>query len=261
MKGLYFFVVICMVFLLPVSLWGKSQCRTPGPPIFGMALDGYPITQKRLLQVQQTIGLSPGVVLFFLQWPSLASQRDAHFPGESLNAIWQAGAIPCLTWEPMYYKDGQEIMVPYEEIINGAYDPYIEAFARQAALWPNPFMLRFAHEMNIRRYHWGTLSEQYGPKSPKIYQKMFRYVVKKFRQAGALNVRWVFCPNAESLPSPIFASSAPWNCIENYYPGDRYVDIFGIDGYNWGTAKPRKSMAGTVNGMTSRRFFRKRLLH
>jgi beta-mannanase len=30
---------------------------------------------------------------------------------------------------------------------------------------------------------------------------------------------------------------APWNAIENYYPGDAYVDWTCADGYNWGTSQ------------------------
>jgi beta-mannanase len=30
-----------------------------------------------------------------------------------------------------------------------------------------------------------------------------------------------------------------WNRIENYYPGDKYVDVLGIDGYNWGITQTR----------------------
>ena len=234
--------LICIFFIsLPPLL--PCAARSDGmsvPPIFGVALDGYPITGERLEQIQEQMGLCPGVVLFFLQWPPLPNQGEGHFPKESLNAIWNTGAIPCLTWEPMYYRDGQERMVPYQAVLTGDYDPYIDEFASQAALWGKPFMIRFAHEMNIQRYHWGTTRQQYGPESTTIYRKMFRYVVKKFREAGAKNVRWVFCPNAESVPNTTYDPSASWNRIERYYPGDSYVDILGVDGYNWGNSRTKE---------------------
>jgi beta-mannanase len=70
---------------------------------------------------------------------------------------------------------------------------------------------------------------------------MFQYIVSVFRKAGAHNVLWAFCPNAESVPNTSYNKSASWNIIKNYYPGDDYVDIFGIDGYNWGTTQKKES--------------------
>jgi hypothetical protein len=228
-----------IIFFSPLQIWAKPTRCIPAPPVFGVALDGYPITSNRIQQVYREMGLSPGMILFFLQWPSLQHQDDNHFPKESLDAIWNSGAIPCLTWEPMYYKDTQEIMIPYTSILRGDYNTYIEKFAKNAARWQKPFMIRFAHEMNINRYHWGSSTEAFGPESPEIYKKIFRYVVNTFRQAGAHNVKWVFCPNAESVPNPAFDSSAHWNCIKNYFPGNQYVDIIGIDGYNWGNSQTK----------------------
>jgi beta-mannanase len=47
-------------------------------------------------------------------------------------------------------------------------------------------------------------------------------------------VLWAFCPNAESVPAPGYDPAASWNRAVHYYPGDRYVDVLGMDGYNWG---------------------------
>ena len=228
----------------------------PGPLLFGVALDGFPITKERLKNIEDDIGVSPGIVVFFLQWPPIGDQRVARFPRESLEAIWNTGAIACLTWEPMYYRDGREVMIPYQAILNGDYDPYLIGFAKQAASWKKPFMIRFAHEMNIKRYHWGTKKEGYGPESPDIYKRMFRYVVTMFQKAGAQNVFWAFCPNAESVPNTSYDPSASWNRIEDYYPGDMYVDILGIDGYNWGTTQTKAKNGWDSHWRKFREIFR-----
>lgn len=62
------------------------------------------------------------------------------------------------------------------------------------------------------------------------YTAIYRYVKGIFDEERAGNVRWVFSINAEDVP------------LENnnfllYYPGDRYVDYVGIDGYNWGDSR------------------------
>jgi beta-mannanase len=47
---------------------------------------------------------------------------------------------------------------------------------------------------------------------------------------GATNVRWVWSPNSPDVPAR--------NRFEQYYPGDQYVDVLGLDAYNWGAAVP-----------------------
>ncbi len=236
-KNRWLLPCLSLMLLFP-SLPQAGFCGcVPDSPFFGVALDGYPITKDRLEKIKGEIGTSPGIVSFFLQWPSMKNQVFSHFPNATLNAIWQTGAVPCLTWEPMYYSEGREIMISGADILKGAYGLYLLEFARRAALWEKPFMIRLAHEMNVARYHWGTKKSDYGPESPGIYKSLFRYVVTLFQKAGARNVLWVFCPNAESVPNTSYDPSASWNRIENYYPGDEYVDILGIDGYNWGTTQ------------------------
>ena len=238
-KSYWLLPCLSIILLFPSLLRADSPDCGSGPLFFGVALDGCPITGERLQSVTDEIGLQPGIVVFFLQWPPIGDQGVARFPGESLDAIWNMGAIPCLTWEPMYYSEGREIMVTCQDILNGAYDAYLMGFAKQSASWKRPFMIRFAHEMNIERYHWGTKKEGYGPESPHIYRRMFRYVATIFQKAGAQNVLWVFCPNSESVPNASYDPGASWNRIEDYYPGDKYVDVLGIDGYNWGTTQTR----------------------
>jgi beta-mannanase len=98
-------------------------------------------------------------------------------------------------------------------------------------------IVRFAHEMNLSRYHWGGSMDDYGPESPGKYRDMFRHVVRIFRESGAGNALFAFCPNAESVPNPMHDPEAGWNRAARYYPGDEYVDVLGMDGYNWGTTR------------------------
>jgi len=238
---------LSILLLFPPLLGAESRPQDSCPFFFGVALDGYPITKERLIETGEEIGVTPQMVVFFLQWPPIGDQTSSRFPGESLNAVWNSGAIPCLTWEPMVYSEGREIMVSWEAVIRGAYDEYLKGFAREAASWNKPFMIRFGHEMNIARYHWGTDPSGYGPESPSIYKRMFRYVVTLFQEAGAENAVWVFCPNAESVPNVSYDPTASWNRVEAYYPGSAYVDILGMDGYNWGTTRTK-----AANGWDSR---------
>lgn len=247
MRKLSFFPGVGLILAGCFGAWSVTSEAASVVPFWGIAVEGVEITEERLLQVEKETGLAPQIVLFFLQWPAdpdRISNRDeiAAFPLSSVEAIWRRGAIPCVTWEPMYYDpSGNEQMVGYQGILRGLYDPYLTAFARQAGRWGKPLMIRFAHEMNLSRYHWGTDARAFGAKSPEIYRKMYRYVVSVFKREGATNVLWVFCPNAESIPNPRHDKTASWNDVRRYYPGDQWVDVLGMDGYNWGTTQTKEN--------------------
>lgn len=227
-------MVLCCI-LLTMSLAGFPTLAAGPAPFWGVAVDGYPIDVRRIEQIERETRLAPRMVVFFLQWPADPSRGE--FPRSSLEAVWQKGAVACVTWEPMHYADGVEKMVPHQSITSGAYDAYLERFAREARAWGKPFIIRLAHEMNLDRYHWGVEKDRYGPESPAIYREMYRHVVSVFDRVGARNVLWAFCPNAESVPNASSTPSAGWNQAGAYYPGDAYVDILGMDGYNWGTTR------------------------
>jgi hypothetical protein len=193
-------------------------------------MEGRP-TPARLERLREETGLGFGLVVFFQAWPEAEAAPAEPFPAAACRAARAAGAVPCLTWEPMVIAGGEERAVPAAAVLDGAYDAYIDAFARGAREYGGPVLLRFAHEMNLQRYHWGTTEEAYGPRSPALYAALFRYVAGRCRAAGARNLLWVFCPNAESVPA------APWNRAARYYPGDEWVDLLGMDGYNWGSTQ------------------------
>ena len=222
---------------LVASMIGGGVAGCSAGPDWGFAVDGNPVTSRQILALTEGTKLAPKLIVFFQQWPEETTARE--FPQASLAALAEAGAEAVITWEPMFYRrsDGAETMIAAARILAGDYDAYIESFARQAAAWRRPIMIRFAHEMNLSRYHWGGTAAEYGSASPERFRAMWRHVVGLFRRAGATNVRWAFCPNCESVPGVGNPSAAPWNTARAYYPGDDYVDVLGMDGYNWGTTQ------------------------
>lgn len=203
-------------------------------PAFGVALDGLPVTAAMLDAAKASTGLPVRLAQFYAQWPeNPAAPRDRHLAdlSSSMAAIREAGAVPCVTWEPMSIgAGGSETVIPAERVLSGEYDAYIADVARAVRAFGAPVLVRLAHEMNLERYHWGSDAAGYGPQSPERYKALFRRVVEVFRAQAAGNALFVFCPNVDSLPS------APWNRASAYYPGDAFVDVLGMDGYNWGTS-------------------------
>ncbi|MHC9543915.1 MAG: glycoside hydrolase family 26 protein [Vulcanimicrobiota bacterium] len=243
--------IVIAVFVIHMKSYSSE------PFFWGAAIDGYPVSAEKLREIEEISGIHPEFVVFFLQWPAEADMKNAQFPESSLDCIWNSGAVPVLTWEPMVVQAGKETAVPCEKITGGAYDQYITSFARGAGRWGKPCMIRFGHEMNIERYHWGTDKSEFGPRSPQIYRDMFRYVVSIFRKEGVKNVKWVFCPNAESVPNTSYDPSAAWNLISKYYPGNDFVDILGIDGYNYGFTQTKEKNGWESTWKSFREIFEK----
>lgn len=217
-----------LIYLLSfVAIFGCQQKKEWNYPFlfWGFATEGYPITDKILDTLESETKLRAQLILFYLQWPAEGESSLSIIP--SLEAIWARDAVPCITWEPMFYKNGEKHAIRHQEILEGHYDDYLSRMAEESRSWKKPFIIRFGHEMNLSKYHWGTIAEEFGPESAEIYIKVYRYVVDFFRKQQVDNIFWAFCPNADSIPNE------GWNSASKYYPGDAYVDILGMDGYNW----------------------------
>ncbi len=166
--------------------------------------------------LESALGRRVPQVVVFSDWtqpfPDLDA-REARARGKTLQ----------VTWEPWHFSNPTAIQL--RDIKGGKYDAYIDSWANSARSFGGELWLRFGHEMNGNWYPW-TISAQNGDAAP--YVQAFQHIHDRFRKAGASNVRWVWCFNAESVPQ------TAWNDPKRAYPGDDYVDAVGIDGYNFG---------------------------
>ena len=118
--------------LLLASLMSISADSASGgsvPAEFGFAVEGLP-DRPALRTLASVTGVQPRLVLFYIDWP--AKPEAGFFPGASLRAIASSGALPVLTWQPMFSdpKTGEQ-MIPAELITAGTYDVYLEQMARE----------------------------------------------------------------------------------------------------------------------------------
>jgi len=158
------------------------------------------------------VGWNPLILTSFKTF----DQAPIYYP--QLDGAREHGAIPMVTWEPQTSSEGR---IDLSAIARGRYDGYITDAARTAAAWGSPMMIRFAQEMNGSWYPWSPASGN----SARSFVKAWRHIVRVFRREGADNVKWVWTPYVKT------ANDLPF---ERFYPGDRYVDWAGVDGYNWG---------------------------
>jgi mannan endo-1,4-beta-mannosidase len=185
------------------------------------------ISASDITNFEAQAGKKIGAEIFFVGWYSGAWDNVAR-----QLSVWDPMGIKAMvTWEPEL-KNGAD---PLAAILSGSQDAIINDFATKAQAYGKPFFLRFAHEMNGDWYDWsGALTGN----TADNYVAAWRYVWDKFQAAGATNAIWVWCPNADSVPDE------SWNAIENYYPGDAYVDWVGVDfyGLTWGDNPPAAAL-------------------
>ena len=106
----------------------------------------------------------------------------------------------------------------------GMYDEQLRDWATALRDWGSLVHLRFGHEFNGHGYPWNVSSGI----SPAAYVEVWRHLHDLFAEEGSTNVRWIWSSAAgPALREPL----AQW------YPGDGYVDVIGVDGYNWGTSQ------------------------
>lgn len=158
------------------------------------------------------------------------------FPAEDCNKMNELGLIPHLTWElfipdsgiwnTMSVNGNYQLM---EDVLAGKQDSYIEKFAKDAKTFENKVLIRFLHEFNGNWYLWSGNKNGRENGGPEKTVAVWKYVVDKFREVGADNVKWIWNPHGPSTD----VSEEAWNDIKNYWPGNDYVDWIGMDAYNW----------------------------
>jgi hypothetical protein len=207
----------------------RSELARPRSLLLGAHDDGLPSSVSGLLALEKALS-EP--LLFMQLYNAWGDGSDHTFPIREARAVWAAGSVPLITWEPWLsaFDSGKhEHLRPVSErdhggladIAAGHYDFYVDAWARTAAAFEHPLFVRFAHEMNDSyRYPWGP---SHNP-NPEHFVAAFRHVVQRFRAAGALNVLWVWAP------------SISYAGYETRYPGASFVDWVGTGVLNYGNA-------------------------
>jgi mannan endo-1,4-beta-mannosidase len=183
------------------------------PPIaFGAYIEEQWKNPKLIDAFAKEVGRKPAIILSYKRW-----DVKPFYPPE-LNQIARRGALPLVSWEPW---DSSGKPAKLWAIGRGRYDGYLRRSARMAREWGKPIMLRFAQEMNGE---WAPWERGHVGSTPRSFVLAWRHLVKVFREVGADNVIWVWCPNVNTGHLPFM----------QYYPGDSWVDWVGLDGFNWG---------------------------
>ena len=173
-----------------------------GGKFFGVEAEGAPALAP-VTSFASSLGKRPDMIGQYLAWGS-------SFDAKAVTAAWSYGAMYYLAWEPY----GTSV----QGIAQGQSDTYITRFATAVRKLNLPVAISFGHEMNGNWYPWGT-----NDTTAAEFVAAWRHIHNLFIQAGASNVIWVWNPN---VVNPV-----PQVPLQDYWPGDAYVDWVGITGY------------------------------
>ena len=149
------------------------------------------------------------------------------FPTEFMEGNYERGRIVELTYQVT--ENNNEDMfahTPFLDMYRGACDDEIRRFARTAAEYGHPFLFRLNNEMNS---DWTSYSGVVNMADPQLYIDVWERFYRIFREEGVDNCLWIYNPNDRNAPP------SKWNDSLAFYPGNGYVQLLGVTGYNNGT--------------------------
>jgi hypothetical protein len=171
-------------------------------PGVGVFVAGATSSYRPVQNWASLTGRSPGLVTYYSAWDDPFQVRFAGWARAQ-------GAIPFVQMEPK--------AVSVAGIASGTSDSYLRSFAAAVKVYRYPVAVSFGPEANGPFYSWGC-----GHTSATSYVAAWRHVHAVMSAAGALNIIWTWDMNR------IYHATCP---LAARWPGSRYVDWIGVDGY------------------------------
>ncbi len=215
---------------LLMAACGAARAADPGI-MLGVYLSSQQY-EDALQGFDEAAGKTHTHVMYFVPfegYPNLA---------QFLNTLGKMKKVPVICWQSG--DDGKpDRSYSNQSFIDGEHDEDIEKMAGVVKKFLDdhrslPVYIRWAHEANIRSAP-AWPGHPWNNRSAAQYIGMFQHVHDTFFKkldAGSARARvvWVWSPNYENAAEG-HDSYSDW---KNLYPGDRYVDMTGLSGLNYG---------------------------
>lgn len=202
----------------PVARTVACKDATPATPFVGIAIN--PRIQPHVLSFQQATGTQVSVVEFY-------NRFQQHFQFSEAAQAVALGKLPLIQLDPRQPKGSTAFVTA--QIAEGHWDSHIRQYAEAVKKFRCEVALSFGHEMNGWWYPWGHCAVHFpGCPQPGVRPATFKAAWKRihdiFAALGVTNVIWCWDPTHQYRHSGATLAS-------QWYPGDKYVDWIGIDGY------------------------------
>jgi hypothetical protein len=203
-----------------------AKLKTPGVILFGAYDNQTRESFESIISLEDSLHTTFPLIQIYTAW---GSKPEEQFPKLQVEAIFEMGSVPVITWEP-WLTDFDAESYPnlrkpenrdkggMADVAKGEYDTYIRKWADDAKSEGRPVFVRLGHEMNDPyRYPWGPHNN-----SAKNFIAAWRHVHNLFVGAGATNVIWIWSPHPA------------YGYFDAFYPGKEFVDYVGVGTLNYG---------------------------
>ena len=193
------------------------------PMDWGIFLQDFYVSgfDNELTAMEEKLDYTFPVVLYYRHFPT------HEFPTDVMQENYEAGRLVELTLQltdnnntDMFAKS------PLLDIYRGNMDEELREWARDAAAFEHPFLFRLNNEMNS---DWTSYGGVVNMADPAIFTAVWQRIWRIFQEEGVDNCIWIFNPHDRQAPP------SDWNNSLAYYPGNEYVHLIGVTGYNNGT--------------------------
>ena len=190
------------------------------------------VTAKRITDFETLVNKDIVWAYFSNNW-----YDNIKFPSAAVNTIHGTGKVPFIRMMPRtnFDEGGPDPNYTMQKIIDGVFDTALVQWAIDAKNTNIPLLVEFGTEVNGNWFPWNGQYNGAGETSnygdPNItdgaerFRDSYRHIIDICNANGANNITWFFHVDAYSEPN------TDWNKIENYYPGDNYIDWLGVSIY------------------------------
>ncbi len=176
---------------------------------------------NKLVKMEQDLDYTFPLILYYRHFPT------HQFPTEVMQENYEAGRLVELT---LQLTDNNNIDMfapsPLLAIYRGEMDEQLRQWARDAKAFGHPFLFRLNNEMNS---DWTSYGGVVNLADPQIFTAVWQRIWRIFKEEGVDNCLWIFNPHDRQAPP------SNWNNSLAYYPGNEYIHLIGVTGYNNGT--------------------------
>ncbi len=200
----------------------------PGGPS-GISEDATP---EHLDAYEKAVGKKADWVTISNEWGI-----SRKFPLKTVNWIIKRKSTPYIRMMIRTTDDTshKEQLFTLQNIIDGKFDNDLQSWGKSAKKVKKKLIVEYGLECNNPCFPWsgsnngGKAKDGFGckdiPDGPERFIAAYRHVIQQVRLGGANNITWVFHADAYDDPEE------DWNRLENYYPGDEWVDWIGLSIY------------------------------
>ncbi len=199
---------------LIVGAAGAGGATLGSDLMFGASIPDLPSGSADLPALEARLGSPLQIASTFVDWSYVIGG-----PNELRMADGGARKV-LLSWEPWGVR--------FADVTAGKQDAYLQRVATSMRAFPYTVYVRPWPEMNANWSSWQPTADGSKPDggTPTQFVAAWRYLVDFFHHGDVTNLRFVFNPDSSNWSSN--------TAIPSIWPGAKYVDVLGIDGYNWG---------------------------